>query len=132
MKSGASAPLRTSPPSNKANSEAAIKKLQLLSEWSEEPAQEAAQSVGARAEVSNTLKIEPEPVKAAPWNNVALADNGTKSVNFKLPLTLYQKLKWLGETTYGSSMTQILVDEMTKATDRLLKERGAQPTRQKK
>jgi hypothetical protein len=89
----------------------ALEKLNLLSDWTEEPARNAAASIDDATDV------------VAPWEAVHAQTEMTKSVNFKLPIALYQKLKWLGDTTYNSSMTQIVVEEMTKATDRLLKER---------
>lgn len=111
MSNGTQSKLRTTPPSKTMSDQDAIEKLNLLSEWTEEPVRNAAASIG------NVLDT------AKPWEVVQAQPELTKSVNFKLPLALYQKLKWLGETTYGSSMTQIVIDEMTKATNRLLKER---------
>ena len=46
-------------------------------------------------------------------------------MNFKIPMRLYLKLKYLGDTTYDSSMTKIVVSTLEKETDRLLKARQA-------
>lgn len=48
----------------------------------------------------------------------------TKLVNFKIPIDLYKKLKYLGGTTYNGSMTSIVVNALEKEVGLLMIERG--------
>lgn len=61
-------------------------------------------------------------VKKVPWADDG--QDGVVSFNFKLPRALAVRLRYLGDTTYGASMTSIVVDAVTPVVAQMLKERG--------
>lgn len=103
-------------------------RLAAVSTWTQEPAIEAAK----RADVPMLNPEQPieapavpaAPVKeAVPWEGV----NGSRMSTYRLPERVYLKLKWLGETTYGTNATKILCDILEPELNRMLKERGIEP-----
>ncbi len=108
-------------------------RLEKLDEWTEAPAKEVAASIAKPAE---STAVAPKPEKKGkdtgyPWESVPATGASflaaQKSVNFKIPMDLYLKLKWLGETTYLSDMTKIVTEALQEKTGKLLKERGIKP-----
>lgn len=47
-----------------------------------------------------------------------------QAVSYRLPRELYLQLKYLGDTTFGKSMNDIVVEAVEKEVDRRLRERG--------
>lgn len=47
-----------------------------------------------------------------------------QAVSYRLPRELYLQLKYLGDTTFGKSMNDIVVEAIEKEVDRRLRERG--------
>ena len=124
MKSGPQNKIRSAPPIR--SSAEALAGLDKVREWTEQPAKDAASAITPAVEVIAPV----EPPKAAearfPWDEAATGvPEAVKLVNFKIPMRLYLKLKYLGDTTYDSSMTKIVVSTLEKETDRLLKARQA-------
>jgi len=114
-------------------------RLEKLMAWTEEPARAAAQSLDPQP-VKN-LDAEPdEPGKenreegravkpaadlrkeAYPWDGVP--DDASKQFNVRLPLKLVLQLKYLGDTTFDSSMSKIVQDSLQKTVKKLLAERN--------
>lgn len=94
-------------------------------------APEAAQ-VPASAAVVEAVPAKPKAAAVQakkalmPWEDEAQMGGGAvKLCNFKLPMALYLKLKWLGDTTYDSNMTKIVLGAVEREIEKLLKERGA-------
>jgi hypothetical protein len=109
-----------------------IDRLEKLDGWTEQPARDQAAALIPQPEPTETAAVTPEPKKkgkdtAKPWEiGVGAAESagkGQKSVNFKLPMELYLKLRWLGETTYGMDMTKITIEALTAHTDKMIKAR---------
>jgi hypothetical protein len=123
MKSGQPNKIRSMPPSMR-SPEQAMADLDKLQEWTEQPAKDAASAIAPKIEDVAAVAAQSPPAARYPWEDAPGAVEAVKLVNFKIPIKLYLKLKYLGDTTYGSSMTQIFVTAMEKETDRLLKERG--------
>ena len=124
MKSGPQNKIRSAPPMR--TPAEALAGLDKVQEWTEQPAKEAASAISPTAEA--IASAEPEKPAAAlfPWDESAIgAPEAVKLVNFKIPMRLYLKLKYLGDTTYDSSMTKIVVSTLEKETTRLLQERQA-------
>lgn len=135
--------LRSQPPSRQSGQDA-LKRLDALKEWTEEPARSSAEAIGAQPEevkpelepvsvVNSTPKPAQTPSKASkrsgvgdyPWQDASVVSSGlVKSMNFNIPMELYLKLKWLGDTTYNSNMTKIIIEALEEKTHKLLKERG--------
>jgi hypothetical protein len=135
--------LRTQPP--KAPQVDPLARLQALESWSEEPAKAQADALAANrseGEGLATPAMKPsehsqpstatkpsdaaEPSKASkpsyPWDGVD--DGQSHQFNIKIPKALYLRLKWLGDTTYGTSMTQIAIQGLEARAAKMLKERG--------
>lgn len=55
------------------------------------------------------------------------SQSSRKSTTFRLPLELHLQLKWLGETTYGESMTDIVITALEKEVALRLRDRGVVP-----
>lgn len=114
-----------------ASTEKTLERLEALKDWTEEPAKRAAAALGEedRAEPQPEPENAPEPREKAktqyPWQQPGL--EGTHLSNFKLDLRLFLKLKYLGETTYGSNMTKILTEALEPKVNKMLKERGIKP-----
>ena len=60
-----------------------------------------------------------------PW--IGLDATSKVQCNIDLPRVLHAKLKWLGSTTYGESMTSIVVKALEAETKRRLKALGEDP-----
>jgi hypothetical protein len=62
-----------------------------------------------------------------PWENVdAVSSAGAmQPVNFRLPVNLYQQLKYLGQTTYGESMNSIVIGAIGDRVTKMLKDRDS-------
>ena len=124
MKSGPQNKIRSAPPMrSQAETLAGLNKVQ---EWTEQPAKDAASAITPAAEVIAPVEPPKAPEARLQWDEAAIsAPEAVKLVNFKIPMRLYLKLKYLGDTTYDSSMTKIVVSTLEKETDRLLKARQA-------
>lgn len=57
-----------------------------------------------------------------PWQTVP--EGSERQLNVKVPADLHFKLKWLGDTTYGTNMTQIIIDALQDVAKKMLRERG--------
>lgn len=120
--------------------EEGAKNLEALDEWTEKPAKEIANAIGQGAEkaVEKVFEVEAaaeqivEPPKkvviakkaqmAMPWENAT----GIKSMTFRLPAELAEKLKYLGGTIYGETINSVATAALEKEVKRLLKERHEQ------
>ncbi|WP_426148767.1 hypothetical protein [Polaromonas sp. DSR2-3-2] len=124
MKSGPQNKIRSAPPMR--SPAEALAGLDKVREWTEQPAKDAASAITPVAEVIAPVEPPKAPEARFPWDEAAMgAPEAVKLVNFKIPMRLYLKLKYLGDTTYDSSMTKIVVSTLEKETDRLLKARQA-------
>jgi hypothetical protein len=109
--------------------EEAARDLERVMTITEEPARVAAQSLEpAQVPEAGEGRAVPapkgKPVKELmPWET---AEDGVISFNFKLPSKLGAKLKYLGDTTYGESMTSIVIEALTHKLDKMLKEKERQ------
>lgn len=136
--------LRTQPP--KAPQVDPLARLQALESWSEEPAKAQASALAkpegegaaipaaqpSEASTPSTANDAAEPSKDSkqskdskpsyPWDGVD--DGQSHQFNIKIPKALYLRLKWLGDTTYGTSMTQIAIQGLEARAAKMLKERG--------
>jgi hypothetical protein len=152
MSNGTQPRLRTQPPKSGSQADA-LKRLEQLDGWTEEPAKAAADAIGATQAIHASSAIRPsnaaedaqlaqavepakpvqavkaakktQPVQQYPW---ATAEQGWRPVmrqfNIRVTEDVYLRLKWLGETTYGSNMTQIAIEAITDRVTAMLKERG--------
>jgi hypothetical protein len=108
-----------------------LDRLGKLDEWTEEPARRAAAALEGKGEETPQPAAEnaPEAQETAkpeyPWQQPGM--EGTHLANFKLERRLFLKLKYLGETTYGSNMTKILSEALEPKVNKMLKERGIKP-----
>ena len=120
--------------------EEGAKNLELLDEWTQRPAQEIAAAIGQGVEKQEEKPVEqavekpaPEEVKKPakkkeaemPWEGAV----GVRPCTFRLPVELAEKLKYLGGTTYGETITSIVIAALEREAKRLLKERNEQSTR---
>lgn len=124
--------------------------LQALDQWSEVPAVDSAKAVAQQSAVSEP---SPEPLAATavtpayrgpgrppkrlydtqetldpnrPWAIAAFSQQmpPLKSTTFRLPNELYLKLKWIGDTTFNQSMTDVVIAALEKEVALRLQERG--------
>lgn len=104
-----------------------LERLERLNSWTEEPARAVAESLDAEpkpAEEGRAVK----PPKASPqqpkmpWDDVP--DDVHRQFNVRLPYKLAIQLKWLGDTTFDSSMSKIVIESLEKTAKRMLAERG--------
>lgn len=118
------------PPVTALTVEESLRRLEAAGEWSEEPARQVAESIGQGRAVEPITRTDASipkqndaPVRAKmPWE-----EEGVESVisfNFKIPGKLGAKLKYLGGTTYGQSMTSIVVEALEVKIAAMMKERG--------
>lgn len=116
------------------SSAAILEDLEKVTAITEAPSRAAAEALGQVEEgAAPVAQSEPEASKPAkakskakppmPWDELEGAKM-TQQMNFKLPVTLVAKLKFLGETTYGENMTSLLKKALEEFTDKMLKERG--------
>jgi hypothetical protein len=122
--------LRTLPP--KSGQQSALDRLGKLSDWTEEPSRDTSAVI---APLETPPKPTENPVSEihtptlakesrTPWTINNAPPIAVRSMNFKLPIDLYQKLKWLSETTYGYNMTRILIEALEEKTTQMLKDSG--------
>ena len=119
------------------DTKSALDKLSALDGWSEQPAVTASNALEdvkiqktpndppkAEKPVRALKKEVEEGVKAAklPWDDAS--DRLTINFMLRPSETLHAKLKYLGETTYGSSMHKIAIEAVEHAVEKMLKERG--------
>lgn len=119
--------------------EEAKKRLQALDDWTAEPnklpahalpttpeATQAPTSAPKAAEEPTTSHATEKPPEAPrkPWEAANGESEGLVSFNFKLPRTMALKLRYLGDTTYGETMTSILIKTLGPRLDEMLHERG--------
>ena len=123
--------LRTRPPSG--DQASTLARLERLNDWTEEPARAVAASIGAapREAAPEAPEAAPGPAKPArktsgdhPWSDKP-SDHYVQ-MNVRIPADLYAKLRWLGSTTYDSSMTKIVTDSLQKTAKKMLGERNIQ------
>ena len=90
-----------------------------------ESANHVAAPAPAEVEPAQTPKAKPAGKGRAPmpWDELANSTL-TQQTNFKLPVALLAKLKFLGETTYGESQTSIVKKALELMVEKMLKERG--------
>lgn len=122
----------------------AAQRLAALESWTAEPAQAVAERIGAAAveeqkpeEVAPAARVTKRSGKSPAAHEPAAGGDGeglpwvgatgSHMTTYRIPTRIYLKLKWLGETTYGSSATKILCDVMEPAIDKMLKDRGIEP-----
>lgn len=110
------------------NTTQTLERLEVLDEWSEQPAKIAADAI-SHEQVSSPQPVkENKPKKREigeryPWDDIT--DINTKQpLYMRVPLSLYLKLKWLGDTTYGTDMTTITIEAVEAKVNKMLKERG--------
>lgn len=106
-----------------------------MSDWTEEPAKKAAQALepdkpAAEAsppqEAAETPAVPQKSASEYPWSEQG--DSKAKQpLYLRIPVPLYLKLKWLGDTTFGTDMTAIAVQALNDKVQSLLKERGIEP-----
>ncbi len=111
---------------------AELKRLAELDEWTTLPEQgraELTQAPGGPQEPANEGQ-GPEAAAGVPelatgpkmpWEDVA--PGMTKPYSIILPAEIYLKVKWIGETTYDSSMRQFVLSALRRAIDEEFKER---------
>jgi hypothetical protein len=122
MKSSSPNKIRARPPAPR-NAAQALADLEKVKDWTEQPAKTAASAISAQVQAVAPAAAQKPPAPAFPWEAPGAGD-AVKLVNFKIPLALYLKLKYLGDTTFGASMTSIVTGAMEKEVDRLLSERA--------
>lgn len=104
-------------------------RLAAVSDWTQEPAVDVAQRVGAANPIEMAskpvLKASPDPEtgEVMPW----VGATGAKMTSFRLPERIHLKLKWLGETTYGTNATKLLCEILEPELNRMIKARGIEP-----
>lgn len=117
--------IRTQPPS-KSSQQDALARLEKLDAWTEEPSRDVAAAIGAEphAETPVVKPVAPRKGRGGefPWQDVP--EGSERQLNVKAPADLHLKLKWLGDTTYGTNMTQIIIDALQDVAKKMLKERG--------
>jgi hypothetical protein len=124
MKSGPQNKIRSAPPMR--SPAEALAGLDKVQEWTEQPAKEAASAISPAVEPIAPAELPKAAAARFPWDEPSgSTSEAVKLVNFKIPMRLYLKLKYLGDTTYDSSMTKIVVSTLEKETERLLQERQA-------
>lgn len=108
------------------NTAQTLERLEVLDEWSEQPAKTAADAISHEQVSSPQPAKENKPKKreigeSYPWEEEV---NSVVALHIKLPANLFAKLKFLGETTYGSNMTKIIIEALEPKVNKMLKERG--------
>ena len=119
--------------------EEAKKRLQALDDWTAEPNKLPAHALPTTPEATQAPVNAPEATEAPtpppatqkpseahrkPWEAANGEAEGLVSFNFKLPRTMALKLRYLGDTTYGETMTSILIKTLGPRLDEMLNERG--------
>lgn len=119
--------------------EEAKKRLQALDDWTAEPNQLPAHALPTTPEATQAPTSPPEATEAPtlppatekppkaprkPWEAANGESEGLVSFNFKLPRSMALKLRYLGDTTYGETMTSILIKTLGPRLDKMLQERG--------
>lgn len=108
--------------------ETILSDLEKVAEITEVPSRAAAHVLAESA--NHVAASAPAEVESAgkgrapmPWDELANSTL-TQQTNFKLPVALLAKLKFLGETTYGESQTSIVRKSLEQTLEKMLKERG--------
>jgi hypothetical protein len=113
-----------------------LQRLEKLQSWTEEPARAVAESLGQATEAAAAVEppaaaqepAQPSvPIKRAgqgalPWDGVP--EDVYRQFNVRLPAKLAMQLKWLGDTTFDTSMTKIVTESLHKTVKKMLAERG--------
>lgn len=113
---------------------AALADLEKVRELTEAPAREAVKALEGQGEgdavapaVEAVAAPKPEKkVKAKgdmPWESEDMG-TGLTAVTFRLPVQLAAKLRYLGGSTYGSTINSIATDAIEARVAKLLRERG--------
>lgn len=116
------------------SAESLLDDLDKVAVITEEPSRAAAQVLGEAKEVAanqvgQKTPRQPKEKPAAkgraptPWEELE-GVTVTQQTNFKLPVQLLAKLKFLSETTYGETQTSIVRRAVEEAVAKMLKERG--------
>ena len=122
MKNGLQNKIRSAPPIRSAAE--ALAGLDKVQDWTEQPAKDAASAIAPSIDTVVTQMPAEPSVARFPWDEALIGSaESVKLVNFKIPMRLYLKLKYLGDTTYDSSMTKIVVSTLEHEIERLLKDR---------
>lgn len=142
--------LKTRPPKAGTQDEA-LAKLDALEDWTKAPAASAAAAAelegpakpqkaarrreqqavidGAQPIQRKTPKARKPSVPASvkPWLSL-LNEEGSaaaiKLMNFKCPIELFAQTRWLAQTTYGYTMTRIIIEALQEKNEKMLKDRG--------
>ncbi len=138
--------LKTRPPKAAAGDDLA--KLEALEDWTKVPAAaaaEAAQLDGAQdaeneavapEEWQGEAKVLPkqksptkgrkQPEALKPWLSLLDQEGASaiKLMNFKCPIELFAQTRWLAQTTYGYTMTRIIIEALQEKNAQMLKDRG--------
>lgn len=110
--------------------EEAKKRLQALDDWTAEPNKLPAHALPTTPEATQAPTSPPKATEKPPeaprkpWEAANGESEGLVSFNFKLPRTMALKLRYLGDTTYGETMTSILIKTLGPRLDEMLHERG--------
>lgn len=97
-------------------------KLKRAEEVNNKPSMDVAKDVG----LVNTSPATPDaqPVEQSnqyPWLN---AGKGLQSINFKMPMEMFLKVKWLSDTEYGMNMSKLYNLAIEKEVNERMKARG--------
>jgi hypothetical protein len=122
--------LSTRPPRNPIDADEALRRLESVKDWTEQPSRDAAAALspqGAeatpRTDASAEVKQDAPVRTKMPWEEEGL-DNGVQSFNIRLPARLAAKVRFLGGSTYGHSINSIVNMAVATQVGAMLKERG--------
>jgi hypothetical protein len=103
-----------------------LEKLEKAEEVINQPSKDVAINAGLiPAEgVGDSVKTEESTVKAEPQYPWIGVSDANQSVNFKMPLELFLKVKWLSDTEYGMNMTKLYIEAIEKEVAIRMKARG--------
>ncbi len=87
-----------------------------------EPADAPAAPEPLPAPVETPASPAAAPVDVHPWDSILPVE--MKAYHLVMSKRLHMKLKWIGDTTYDSSMRKFILAVLEEAADRTLKERS--------
>lgn len=98
-----------------------LERLERLNTWTEEPARAVADSLTKQDEPEEEGRAV-KPAGKMPWDGIP--DDLHRQFNVRLPYKLALQLKWLGDTTFDSSMSKIVIESLQKTAKKMLADRG--------
>lgn len=138
--------LKTRPPQASAGDDLA--KLEALEDWTKAPAAAAAQAAdlegppqpqkrarkAAAGQGEDQAQAKPKsrtkdrktaPAAIKPWLSLMDKEGAAaiKLMNFKCPIELFAQTRWLAQTTYGYTMTRIIIEALQEKNAQMLKDR---------